>query len=203
MAAKFEFLYRRGITNRPTRKDYRREKKKWTKWEVEAKQKEMAEHLRQTYATNLQDFCEYAKCELVEFEMFCSLFAKEIEDCDGLATRDFHVLMGMKIPFRLDDRIVANYKNRRQPTYNLVNKAFQGTREHGIQFVWYQNEDENQPGRSLLYEELAKDHNLNKLGDHITLNNSEYVDDSRPDRFEKQYVKITHAHAAKLLQSGH
>ena len=50
-----------------------------------------------------------------------------------------------------------------------MNKAFRGTREHGIQFVWYQNEDENQPGRSLLYEELAKDHNLNKAGFLISL----------------------------------
>ena len=44
----------------------------------------------------------------------------------------------------------------------LVNKAFRGTREHGIQFIWYEDEDTNQPRRSLLYEELAKDHNLNK-----------------------------------------
>ena len=43
-----------------------------------------------------------------------------------------------------------------------VNKAFRGTREHGIQFIWYEDEDTNQPGRSFLYEELAKDHNLNK-----------------------------------------
>ena len=43
-----------------------------------------------------------------------------------------------------------------------VNKAFRGTREHGIQFIWYEEEDINQPGRSFLYEELAKDHNLNK-----------------------------------------
>ena len=43
-----------------------------------------------------------------------------------------------------------------------MNKAFRGTREHGIQFVWYDEEDINNPGKSLLYEELAKDHNLNK-----------------------------------------
>ena len=43
-----------------------------------------------------------------------------------------------------------------------MNKAFRGTREHGIQFIWYEDEDSNQPRRSLLYEELAKDHNLNK-----------------------------------------
>lgn len=43
-----------------------------------------------------------------------------------------------------------------------VNKAFRGTREYGIQFIWYEDEDTNQPGRSFLYEELAKDHNLNK-----------------------------------------
>ena len=43
-----------------------------------------------------------------------------------------------------------------------MNKAFRGTREHGIQFIWYEDEDTNQPGRSFLYEELAKDHNLNK-----------------------------------------
>ena len=43
-----------------------------------------------------------------------------------------------------------------------VNKAFRGTREHGIQFIWYEDEVTNQPGRSFLYEELAKDHNLNK-----------------------------------------
>ena len=43
-----------------------------------------------------------------------------------------------------------------------MNKAFRGTREHGIQFIWYEDEDKNQPGRSFLYEELAKDHNLNK-----------------------------------------
>ena len=81
----------------------------------------MAEDLRKTYATPLDEFCQFAKCDLAEFEMFCSLFAKEIEDCDGLASRDFHVLMGMKIPFRLDDKIVSNYKNQRQPTYNLGN----------------------------------------------------------------------------------
>ena len=121
MAAKFEFLYRRGMIKRPTRKDYNREKKKYTKHEVEAKRAEMAEQLRQTYATSLEDFCEFAQCELAEFEMFCSLFAKEIEDCDGLATKDFHVLMGMKIPFRLDDSIVASYKKRVQPTYRLGN----------------------------------------------------------------------------------
>lgn len=121
MAAKFEFLYRRGMIKRPTRKDYNREKKKYTKHEVEAKRVEMAEQLRQTYATSLDDFCEFAQCELAEFEMFCSLFAKEIEDCDGLATRDFHVLMGMKIPFRLDDSVVASYKKRVQPTYRLGN----------------------------------------------------------------------------------
>ena len=44
----------------------------------------------------------------------------------------------------------------------LVNKAFRGTREHGVQFVWYDQEDINDPEKSLLYEELAKDHNLNK-----------------------------------------
>ena len=76
MAAKFEFLYRRGMIKRPTRKDYNREKKKYTKHEVEAKRAEMAEQLRQTYATSLEDFCEFAQCELAEFEMFCSLFAK-------------------------------------------------------------------------------------------------------------------------------
>ena len=43
-----------------------------------------------------------------------------------------------------------------------MNKAFRGTREHGVQFVWYDQEDINDPGKSLLYEELAKDHNLNK-----------------------------------------
>ena len=43
-----------------------------------------------------------------------------------------------------------------------MNKAFRGTREHGIQFVWYDQEDINDPEKSLLYEELAKDHNLNK-----------------------------------------
>ena len=43
-----------------------------------------------------------------------------------------------------------------------MNKAFRGTREHGVQFIWYEEEDRNQPGRSFLYEELAKDHNLNK-----------------------------------------
>ena len=36
MAAKYEFLYRRGILKRPTRKDYQREKKKFTYREVEA-----------------------------------------------------------------------------------------------------------------------------------------------------------------------
>ena len=47
-----------------------------------------------------------------------------------------------------------------------MNKAFRGTREHGIQFIWYEDEDSNQPRRSLLYEELAKDHNLNKACFH-------------------------------------
>ena len=50
-----------------------------------------------------------------------------------------------------------------------MNKAFRGTREHGIQFVWYDQEDINDPEKSLLYEELAKDHNLNKARFPISL----------------------------------
>ena len=62
-----------------TRATYRREQKKFGDWDKAKNVKKMEWQLADIYTKTLQEFCEYAKCNIAEFEMFCKQRAQCLE----------------------------------------------------------------------------------------------------------------------------
>jgi len=111
-AAKHEFLYRRGKINRQSKKAYAIDKKQFNFKAKKRLIEEQEQKIKDIYTKPLKEFCEFADCQIAEFEMFCKSFEAELKNANGIATNNLHAQLGLKIPFLINNELLRAARGR-------------------------------------------------------------------------------------------